>query len=93
MTGGMAFVYDPEETFDLLVNDDTVVWQQVDTDHWAGILKGLVQEHVAETHSVFAEELLADWDRELPRFCQVVPKEMLSRLTHPLGWEQEKVRA
>jgi glutamate synthase (NADPH/NADH) large chain len=34
---------------------------------------------------VFAEELLAHWDRELGKFWQVVPKEMLSRLAHPLN--------
>ena len=93
MTGGMAFVYDPGEIFSMLVNDESVVWQSIATDHWAGVLKALLQEHAAETHSDFAEELLADWERELPKFRQVVPKEMLSRLAHPLGWEEKKARA
>jgi glutamate synthase (NADPH/NADH) large chain len=93
MTGGMAFVYDPEDVFTVQVNDESVVWQPVATDHWAEILKALVQEHVTETQSAFAAELLADWDRELPRFQQVVPKEMLSRLAYPLGWDTQKARA
>jgi len=93
MTGGMAFVYDAEELFSLKANPDTVIWQAVQTEYWEGQLRALVQEHVAETQSPFAAALLADWERELPRFRQVVPKEMLSRLEHPVTREREKARA
>ena len=34
-----------------------------------------------------AERLLNDWDREVAKFWQVVPKEMLDRLEHPLTRE------
>jgi len=37
MTGGMAFVYDPDGEFGKVVNPETVVWQGVETDHWAGV--------------------------------------------------------
>jgi glutamate synthase (NADPH/NADH) large chain len=59
--------------------------QRVETTHWEGVLKALVEEHLAETQSPIAAELLADWTRELPRFWQVVPREMLARLEHPVG--------
>ncbi|HSV28590.1 MAG TPA: glutamate synthase-related protein, partial [Candidatus Omnitrophota bacterium] len=84
MTGGMAFVYDGDDTFKLKVNPESVVFQPVETDHWEGVLKALIQEHVAETQSHWAEHLLADWEREKRKFVQVVPKEMLSRLEHPV---------
>jgi glutamate synthase (NADPH/NADH) large chain len=85
MTGGMAFVYDPQDEFQVRVNPESVVWQRVESAHWEGVLKALVQEHVAETGSRYAARLLNDWDRELGRFWQVVPKEMLARLAHPLS--------
>jgi glutamate synthase (NADPH/NADH) large chain len=85
MTGGMAFVYDPQDGFQVRVNPDSVVWQRVESAHWEGVLRALVQEHVAETGSRYAARLLNDWDRELGKFWQVVPKEMLSRLEHPLS--------
>jgi glutamate synthase (NADPH/NADH) large chain len=44
----------------------------------------LIEEHRRETQSRFAERLLADWRLEMPRFWQVVPKEMLNRLDQPL---------
>jgi glutamate synthase (NADPH) large chain len=85
MTGGMAFIYDGDSTFQHQMNGETVIRQRVETSHWEGVLKALIQEHVAETQSAWAQSILADWDRELPKFWQVVPKEMLSRLEHPVS--------
>ncbi|MDE1939129.1 MAG: glutamate synthase large subunit [Alphaproteobacteria bacterium] len=84
MTGGMAFVYDADGLFEQHLNTDSVVWQRVETAHYQDVLRSLIEEHRTETGSVFAGELLAQWDVELPRFWQVVPKEMVSRLAHPL---------
>ncbi|HEY1836109.1 MAG TPA: glutamate synthase large subunit [Rhizomicrobium sp.] len=85
MTGGMAFVYDADGLFEHHLNSDTVVYQRIETAHWQSILRGLVEEHGRETASVFAQQVLAHWDEELANFWQVVPKEMLSRLQHPLS--------
>jgi glutamate synthase (NADPH/NADH) large chain len=93
MTGGMAFIYDPAGEFPSRVNPDTVIWQRVATPHWAGVLKGLIEEHVHETQSRFAEQLLVDWDRASKHFWQVVPKEMLERLAAPLSTEPKQAAA
>ena len=90
MTGGMAFVYDPDDVFTLKVNPETVSWQRIDHPHWEGVLKALVEEHVAETKSPLGARLLNDWNREVERFWQVVPKEMLSRLPVPLTTAEAK---
>ncbi|MBL8805782.1 MAG: glutamate synthase large subunit [Rhodospirillales bacterium] len=84
MTGGMGFVYDADGTLADRVNAETVFVQGVETAHWEGVLKELIEEHVRETQSKFARGLLADWDREIGRFRQIVPKEMLARLAHPV---------
>jgi len=90
MTGGMAFVYDPADAFKLKVNPETVAWQRLDHPHWEGELRKLVEEHVAETKSPLGARLLNDWDREVERFWQVVPKEMLTRLPQPLSLAKAK---
>ncbi len=84
MTGGMAFVYDPEEAFERHVNPDSVIWRRVTSPHWEGVLRELVAEHAQETASKYAATMLSNWDLELPRFWQICPKEMLSRLAHPV---------
>ncbi len=94
MTGGMAFVYDPEDILPVHINADSVIYQRMETEHWEDVARDLVTEHVRETQSRFAEQLLIDWRRERHRFWQVVPKEMLDRLEHPIGREaEEEVRA
>jgi glutamate synthase (NADPH/NADH) large chain len=93
MTGGMAFVYDPEETLPERVNPDSVVIQRLETEHWERVLSELIAEHKAETQSRFAERLLIDWRLERGKFWQIVPKEMLERLEHPVTQEAEEKRA
>ena len=92
-TGGMAFVYDAAAQFELRLNPETLLWQRVTSLHWQAELKALVERHVHETGSHFAARLLNDWDRILPHFWQVVPKEYVKYLAVPLQDEAEAVRA
>jgi glutamate synthase (NADPH/NADH) large chain len=84
MSGGMAFVHDPMEVLERRINDDMVIYQRIEVDHYTALLRGLLAEHVAETQSEHARRILHDLDRELPHFWQIVPKEMLSRLEVPV---------
>nr|WP_310522941.1 glutamate synthase large subunit [Polymorphobacter sp.] len=84
MSGGMAFVYDRDGDFERRVNRDSVTLSRLASAHWEGVAHGLIEEHVRETGSKWASGLLAEWDRTRTRIWQVCPKEMLSRLAHPL---------
>jgi glutamate synthase (NADPH/NADH) large chain len=85
MTGGMAFVLDVKGNFSRKVNPESVVWQRFASVHWEQLCKALIERHHAETGSRWAEALLIDWDRTRTRIWQVCPKEMLTRLAHPLS--------
>ena len=87
MTGGMGFIYDPEGDFARKVNPESVVWQRIGTEHWNDVCRGLVERHFRMTASRWAESLLSDWERTRAHIWQVVPKEMLGRMAHPLGNE------
>ncbi|MCE2509675.1 MAG: glutamate synthase large subunit [Alphaproteobacteria bacterium] len=93
MTGGMAFVFDEKEIMPHYINDDMVIYQRVQTPHWEGVLKRLIAEHARQTQSRFAQRLLNDWEQVFPYFWQIVPKEMVNRLEHPVMLEEKKVRA
>jgi glutamate synthase (NADPH/NADH) large chain len=75
------------------VNPDTLVWQRVEHPHWEHVLRGLVERHVAETSSNYANRMLHEWGRILPSFWQVVPKEFLKYLPVPLTESAEALRA
>ena len=59
-------------------------WARLASPHWTGVLRDLVEDHARATDSKWSRALLDDWHRVLERFWQVVPKEMLGRLPHPL---------
>ena len=79
-----VFVHDGDGSFHRRANPDTIVWQRVAAAHWERVLHDLVREHAKVTDSKWSNGLLADWDRALGCFWQVVPKEMLTRLPQPL---------
>jgi glutamate synthase (NADPH/NADH) large chain len=93
MTGGMAYVYDPGDELETRLNAETVIAQPIQSEHWEGVLRHLVERHLAETRSPRADELLRHWDEALPKFRQIVPKEMLNRLSHPLSDREPAVLA
>ncbi|SFG97199.1 glutamate synthase (NADPH) large subunit [Palleronia marisminoris] len=93
MTGGMAFLYDPEGRAEGLMNMETLVACPVTTEHWVNLLKGMVERHHAETGSRRAASLLQNWEVELPKFVQVCPKEMLGKLDHVVGIEDTAIPA
>ena len=52
--------------------------------YWLSRCRELLAMHVKETHSIYARTLLEDWDNTHKRIWQVVPKETLGRLEHPI---------
>ncbi|MGZ4456761.1 MAG: GltB/FmdC/FwdC-like GXGXG domain-containing protein, partial [Nocardioides sp.] len=71
MSGGYAFVLDLDER---RVNTELVDLSPVEGDA-AEELHALVAQHLEETGSTVAEELLADWPAALARFTEVMPSD------------------
>ena len=84
MTGGMAFVYDPNLEFENYINANSVVWQTPQTDYWIDYLKRLVTKHYEETNSLIAKKIIDNYNKEVKNFVQVCPKEMLDKLSNPI---------
>ena len=93
MTGGMAYLYDPNGTARNLINATSVVMCAVTEEHWLKELEMMVERHAEETGSRRAQEILQYWDIEKGNFLQVCPREMLDKLEHPLGIEDEAIPA
>jgi glutamate synthase (NADPH/NADH) large chain len=92
-TGGMAFVLDAEDIFPRRANPESIEWQRIAHPHWEGVLRGMIETHVEETGSRYAQRLLADWDGTLRQVWQVVPKGYAKYLPVPLEAEAERVTA
>ena len=75
MSGGLAFVYDPERQFPARCNQGMVDLEQVVDADDIQMLKGLVTQHAELTGSPTAKALLAKWPEALKRFVKVLPRE------------------
>ena len=72
MSGGIAYVHDPDGTFDRRWNMGLVGFDEIDEAD-AAELHMLVSEHFQRTGSPVAERMLGDWDAQLPAFRKVMP--------------------
>ena len=84
MTGGMAYVYDPDGQFEGQINPETLELHRLEEDHWKDELKALLESHLGYTNSPQAARILTNWDREIGKFWHVVPSEIVKTLPHPL---------
>ena len=84
MTGGMAFIFDPESKLENLINPNSVTWNKVEVDYWKQYLKNLVQDHAKLTRSKYSQKILYEWDVNINSFIQVCPIEMLDKIEHPI---------
>lgn len=75
MSGGVAYVYDPERTFDYFCNMEMVELSLVDDAADARELHRLISAHYRHTRSPLAGRILDDWDRAVRYFIQVMPTE------------------
>ena len=93
MTGGMAFLYDPDGEVSVRLNAETIIAQPLQSAHWTAVLHNLIKEHLDETGSPHADDILRHWSETQANFLQICPKEMLSRLEYPLSDEAISVPA
>ncbi len=77
MSGGVAWVYDPDQRLSTEHNPDSVILRPVSEARVAE-LKALVVRHLETTRSLTAERLLADWSQTLKAFVEVMPRELLA---------------
>jgi glutamate synthase (NADPH/NADH) large chain len=88
----MAFVYDPLDLLDQLINPETVYFAPLASAHWEEVCKGLIERHAHKTGSAYAEDILRSWQTSRAAIKQVCPVEMLQRLEHPLDDSQPAPR-
>jgi glutamate synthase domain-containing protein 3 len=72
MSGGVAYVYDPDHRLEGLCNRAGVELDPVDDPE---ALKALIERHRELTGSARAAGILADWGAALARFVMVMPIE------------------
>ena len=74
MSGGVAYVYDPDSVFAAKVNYEMVELETLD-DTDLGELERILSTHVTETQSAVGVRILGDWKIESAKFVKVMPRD------------------
>ena len=75
MSGGVAYVWDPEQKLLANCNLGTVELEKVEALGDIDELQDLIKRHQEATGSKLAARLLANWHETLPRFVKVMPSD------------------
>ena len=73
MSGGEAFVYDPNKELERKCNLDTFELEEVINENDLNGLKELIEKHYKYTDSEVAKNMLNDWDNQIDNFVKVMP--------------------
>ncbi|HLS78577.1 MAG TPA: glutamate synthase large subunit [Nocardia sp.] len=75
MSGGVAFVYDPDGTFATQVSpEQREALEQLAGDDFTW-LRDTITEHRDKTGSAVADRILSDWSQQVNHFVKVMPRE------------------
>ncbi|MCU1426148.1 MAG: gltB [Actinomycetia bacterium] len=74
MSGGLAYVWDPDQTLYLRMNHEMVDIDPLD-DEDVEFLRTVVTRHLEETGSQVAERILTRWWSNVHRFTKIFPKD------------------
>ena len=73
MSGGEAYVYDPEKSFPSKCNTDTFELENLEEQKDIKELIRLVTNHRKYTGSEIAKKILSNWQEEIKHFVKVMP--------------------
>jgi glutamate synthase (NADPH/NADH) large chain len=73
MSGGVAYVYDPKNSFKRRCNTSTFELEKLENEIDIKELKQLIKNHKKFTGSAVATRILNDWDITMSKFLKVMP--------------------
>ena len=87
MSGGIAYVYDPDGGFPALCNLEMVELEKVEDAIDVAELKRIIELHYQHTSSTVAAEILATWNEAVTHFHKIMPSDYKRALSE---LEEEK---
>ena len=92
MSGGIAYVFDPQSQLDARCNLSMVDLELVRNPDDIAELKGMIERHFKYTGSVKAKTVLDHWEDSLPSFVKVFPMEYRRVLGQMMREDEETER-
>eukprot|EP00516_Mucochytrium_quahogii_P006102 CAMPEP_0203754516 /NCGR_PEP_ID=MMETSP0098-20131031/8107_1 /ASSEMBLY_ACC=CAM_ASM_000208 /TAXON_ID=96639 /ORGANISM=" , Strain NY0313808BC1" /LENGTH=1547 /DNA_ID=CAMNT_0050645575 /DNA_START=283 /DNA_END=4922 /DNA_ORIENTATION=- len=90
MSGGIAYIYDPNNRFPSRCNMEMVHLETIDTVEEEEELREMIEKHRRYTSSPVAKRVLEDWNASLGSFVKVMPKDYKRVLEQLREQEQQE---
>ncbi|MBU2099008.1 MAG: hypothetical protein KKD00_09610, partial [Gammaproteobacteria bacterium] len=81
MSGGVAYVWNPDNNFERQCNSETYGLEPVADDADIAELKTLISNHLNYTGSTVASQILDNWEQSVKQFVKVMPTDYKRVLT------------
>jgi glutamate synthase (ferredoxin) len=75
MSGGVAYILDESGTLAERINKQMVAIETVSDAEEIAAVRAMIERHRTYTKSARAQEVLDAWEKFLPRFVRVIPKD------------------
>ena len=75
MSGGVAFIFDPDDEFHRNLNNEMVDLESSLSEEDADSLREIIRRHLDETNSTVASTILDRWHQHVRSFKKVMPKD------------------
>jgi glutamate synthase (NADPH/NADH) large chain len=73
MSGGIAYIWDPNSRFATQCNMETVEFETLVVEEEVAEVRQMIERHLQYTGSTVAKSILDDWDKSLQAFTKVMP--------------------
>ncbi len=93
MSGGIAFVYDPDGDFRTRCNLEMVDLEKLEEPEDLDLVRGLIERHREYTESAVAEAILEQWPQIAEKFVKVMPKDYKRAIREQLEAAKAEVQA
>ncbi len=75
MSGGIAYVLDEDGDFNRRCNKDMIYLERLEDEEEINQVKEMILKHARYTKSERARKVLSMWDKMVPKFVKVIPKD------------------
>ncbi len=90
MSGGIAYVWDPDDQFEANCNPGMVELERLESDHDIDEVKGLIKLHFRNTGSQIGKKVLDDWAAAQSQFVKVMPTDYKRVLAERAAHDEEQ---
>lgn len=88
MSGGLAYVFDPEANFTNKCNQEMVLLESLTTEDEV-LVRQFIEAHFSYTESEQADSILQNWDSVKQQFIKVIPKDFKEMIASIKQRQQE----